>query len=108
MQHELKDHKDIDLKEYIVDGIRQGFRIDFDHGKCTCNEIRGRQYGISGVLSVICSRLPSNRTESRTCCEIPMECIPAVQISWFGVIPKASQPGKWRLILDVSAHMVQV
>ena len=23
-------------------------------------------------------------------------------ISWFGVIPKASQPGKWRLIVDLS------
>ena len=37
-----------------MDGIRRGFRIGFNHGKCTCNEIHGRQYGISGVLSIIC------------------------------------------------------
>ena len=33
----------------------------------------------------------------------PLPDIPEVQISRFGVIPKQGQPGKWRLILDLSS-----
>ena len=66
-------------------------------------QVRGRQYGINRVSSATCSRLPSNRTESRTCYRDPKGMCTAVQISRFGVIPKASQPGKWRLILDLSS-----
>ena len=29
--------------------------------------------------------------------------LPGVHVSKFGVIPKSSQPGKWRLILDLSS-----
>jgi hypothetical protein len=39
----------------------------------------------------------------------PLPDIPNVQISRFGVIPKQGQPGKWRLILDLSTpHNVSV
>ena len=33
----------------------------------------------------------------------PLPDIPDVQISRFGIIPKQGQPGKWRLILDLSS-----
>ena len=33
----------------------------------------------------------------------PLEKTPDMQISRFGVIPKQNQPGKWRLILDLSS-----
>ena len=33
----------------------------------------------------------------------PLPDIPEIQISRFGVIPKPGQPGKWRLILDLSS-----
>ena len=33
----------------------------------------------------------------------PLRDIPQVHVSWFGVIPKQGQPGKWRLILDLSS-----
>lgn len=36
----------------------------------------------------------------------PFDCsagLPHVHVSKFGVIPKAHQPGKWRLIVDLSA-----
>ncbi len=35
--------------------------------------------------------------------EIPKEYTETVQISRFGVIPKSNQPGKWRLVLDLSS-----
>ena len=33
----------------------------------------------------------------------PLSGDTAVHISRFGVVPKSSQPGKWRLIIDLSA-----
>ena len=35
--------------------------------------------------------------------EVPPTNTKNLQISRFGVIPKANQPGKWRLILDLSS-----
>ena len=32
----------------------------------------------------------------------PREDVPGVHINRFGVIPKSGQPGKWRLIVDIS------
>ena len=33
---------------------------------------------------------------------LPVDQYPQVQISRFGVIPKNHQPGKWRMIFDLS------
>ena len=101
-QHELKDHKDIDLKQYIVDGIRRGFRIGFDHGKSTCKSVAGNMASAGCHSQPVADYLATELRAGRVV-EIPKECVPAVQISRFGVIPKASQPGKWRLILDLSS-----
>ena len=36
---------------------------------------------------------------------IPLEWVPGgTQLSPIGVIPKSNQPGKWRLIVDLSSH----
>ena len=85
-----------------MDGIRRGFRIGFDHGKSTCKSVAGNMASAGCHPQPVADYLATELRAGRVV-EIPKECVPAVQISRFGVIPKASQPGKWRLILDLSS-----
>ena len=101
-QQELSDHDDIGFKQYIVDGIRHGFRIGFQHGRKTSKSAVGNMASAVQHPEPVADYLATELQAGRIV-EIPKEYIPAIQVSRFGVIPKANQPRKWRLILDLSS-----
>ena len=51
---------------------------------------------------VVEERLQAEVGLKRVIGPLPVDQYPQVQISRFGVIPKNHQPGKWRMIVDLS------
>ena len=87
---------------YILEGIRNGFRIGFNYSSGTCkssaNNMASAEANPEPVDNYLMIELQTNRI-----IQVPQEYREKVQISRFGVIPKANQPGKWQLILDLSS-----
>jgi hypothetical protein len=100
--HALHDHPDRDLCHYISTGIRQGFRIGYD---TSCP----RQSTLQNMPSATKNPGPVERylenevAENRVIGPLPLTATNDVHINRFGVIPKRHQPGKWRLITDLSS-----
>ena len=92
----LASHPDQAFTDYLLSGIRNGFHIGFDR-RHSCQRSTGN------MQSAILHSQPVEdylNTELRAGRIIgPLSDIKRVQVSRFGVIPKAGQPDKWRLIL---------
>ena len=96
-------HPDTQFTQYIVDGIKKGFRIGYQHGSARCAPATGNmasasQHPRSSVVDYLEKELVANIVVT-----VPQEFQKGIQVSRFGVIPKSNQPGKWRLILDLSS-----
>ena len=97
----LAGHPDRDFVCYVLDGIEHGFRIGFAHGSPLAPTPHNMQ---SAMLhsSVVSSYISSVCKEGRMLGPFPPGCIPELQTSWMGVVPKGHTPGRWRLITDLS------
>ena len=99
----LRRHPDSEFVRYIVDGVSQGFRVGFDYNfrssLRSCRRNMGSAYDHPDVISAY---LEGERANGRIIGPVPSPP-GSVQVSSFGVIPKRHQPGKWRLILDLSS-----
>ena len=100
---DLHDHPDPDFRAYILRGIADGFRVGFSRSS-------SRQLATSNMRSaienaaVVREYLSKEISLGRIIGPIDIESVPTgTQISPLGVIPKSSQPGKWRLIVDLSS-----
>ena len=97
----LQDHPDRLLCNYIATGLRQGFRIGYETSQARWSAPRNMTSARSSPGPVE-TYLQNEVTEGRLLSPLPKETAALVHISRFGVIPKHHQPGKWRLILDLS------
>ena len=91
----LSSHPDAEFSHYVLTGLAQGFRIGFDKAK---NNIQSA----SQYLSVVEDYLQNQIALGRVIGPVSLSRVPSIQINHFGVIPKNHQPGKWRLIVDLS------
>ena len=103
----LSSHPDQALVEYLVNGIRSGFRIGYDGMKphATRKSARRNMQSASQNPQVVSDYLKCECDAGRVLGPINTTTVPAtagVHINRFGVIPKPNQPGKWRLIVDLS------
>ena len=105
--HCLSSHPDSEYVSYILRGLEQGFRIGFDYGRFGCRRARRNMLSARQNASVVDEYLREEESLGRV---VPVKGSGRwVQISPFGVIPKSHQPGKWRLIVDLSSpHGVSV
>ena len=90
--------------EYIIRGIREGFRIGFNYRL----NLRSRSKNMSSTKEnpkVVQAYIDVEKDAGRLLPVQPNPHLPQskCQISPFGVIPKRYQPGKWRLIVDLSS-----
>ena len=100
----LADHPDKAFREYIMGGIAHGFRIGFDYAKATCKSATSNMLSASTNAGVVQAYLDKELPLGRIVGPIPPSLTPkGTQISPIGVIPKSSQPGRWRLIVDLSS-----
>ena len=98
----VASHPNRSLAEYVVQGIRDGFRIGFDY---TNHRTRRAGQNMQSALehpSVVQDYLTKESGEGRIIDPLPLSSFPQAQVSRFGVIPKGTS-GKWRLILDLSS-----
>ncbi len=98
----LQDHPDQALACYLSDGLRYGFHIGYDKNKHL-------QSSTSNMLSATQNPDPVQKyvdnelAQQRIIGPFTPSDASEVHVSRFGVIPKRHQPGKWRLILDLSS-----
>ena len=101
----LRTHPDKEFSEYIIQGLTQGFRIGFCYHNHTCQSARSNMQSAGTNPAVVRDYL-RNEVQSGTLIGLlKKEAVPGVHINRFGVIPKSQQPGKWRLIVDLSRPM---
>jgi len=99
----LRDHPDKQFAEFILNGIQSGFRVGFDysHGK-----LKTRKRNMLSALSnpsIVDTYLHRELSLGRLLHIPDPSILPWFHTSPFGVIPKKHKPGKWRLIVDLSA-----
>ena len=97
----LAAHPDQRFREYIVRGIREGFRVGFDYGR-SCSGAARNMASARTHAHVVREYLAEECPKGRVLGPVDPGQLPMLQTSRFGVIPK-STPGKWRLIVNLSA-----
>ena len=98
----LGSYPDDLLRQYIVSGLRDGFRIGFNYGSHTCRSCRGNMVSATEQAQVVCDYVATELAEGRVVGPLSAPWSQSIHVSRFGVIPKGSS-GKWRLILDLSS-----
>ena len=101
---DLAAHVDQAFATYILEGIASGFRIGFDYDSCRCQPAASNMLSATQQAGVVQTYLEKEVALGRVIGPVDPQAAPArTQLSPFGVIPKPSQPGKWRLIVDLSS-----
>ena len=101
-EESLSSYPDRKFAGYVCDGIRDGFRVGFSYGTSVCKRAVGNMKSVKEHKEVVEAYIGGERQAGRVLGPFSKESFLHVQVSPFGVIPK-SEPGKWRLILDLSA-----
>ena len=102
-RRDLASHPDQQFKEYITTGITRGFCIGFDYKRVTCKPALTNLYSAEENSEVVQAYLDKEVAMQRVIGPVPLvQLPPGTQMSPFGVIPKSGQPGRWRLIVDLS------
>ena len=99
----MATHPDREFATYILQGISQGFHIGFNRQAVALRQAQGNMRSIASNPTVVADYLLKERQAGRLSGPIPSEKQGACQISPIGLIPKRNQPGRWRLIVDLSS-----
>ena len=100
-QEALIAHPDREMVDYIVTGLREGFRIGYNYQAHKCKRSEDNMRSAKDHPQVVDSYIRKECEAGRLLGPFDPDLFPAVQISRFRVIPK-SEPDSWRLILDLS------
>ena len=95
-------HADQSFVTYVLDGLQNGFRVGFNPASVSLKSATQNMPSASLQPSVIDDYLYTELAKGRVAGPFSSPPLPHLHISRFGVIPKKHQPGKWRLILDLS------
>ena len=98
-------HPDRVLAETIVRGVAEGFRIGYDRRRVRLEEQGKNMQSAEVQEEIVEAYIQAELSEDRALLvgsckeahELGIHCSP------FGVIPKKNRPGKYRLILNLSA-----
>lgn len=97
----MAGHPDHQLKVYLLTGIRHGFRIGVNPRQPLISATRNMPSAYTNPQPVT-DYLKTELRENRIAGPLDSTHSGKIHVSRFGVIPKRHQPGKWRLILDLS------
>ncbi len=98
---ELSPHPDPEFRHFILRGIEHGFRIGFNYEASRCQKASHNVPSATEHPEPIEKYLANELGTGRIVGLLPGD-EERVHINRFGVIPKPHQPGKWRLITDLS------
>ena len=99
---ELASHPDQQQASYVLQGIKHGFRLGFQSSFPLKSAKQNKQSALLHA-NVVDEYLANEVMLGRVAGPFPVPPLPNLHISSFGVIPKRGQPGKWRLIVDLSS-----
>ena len=99
---ELSHHPNPQLVSSVLDGIRHGFKLGFSHHQPLRSARRNKPSAYAHP-AVIDEYLANEVSLGRVAGPFTSPPFPFLHVSSFGVIPKKGQPGKWRLIVDLSS-----
>ncbi len=99
---ELQFHPDRSKVDYVLSGIAHGFDIGF-RPNFQLSSARKNKASTIVHPEVVDAYLQNEVALGRVAGPFESTPLPTLHVSSFGVIPKTGQPGKWRLILDLSS-----
>ena len=97
----LREHPDQYFAGYVLDGLRNGFRIGFDH-TAPLRSARRNMPSAAEHPEVIDNYVNGERADGRILGPFTKGAISDIHINRLGVVPKGHTPGKWWLIMDLS------
>ena len=100
---ELRYYPDGEFAQYLLDGIKEGFRIGFDYTSHSCTSASKNMRSAYEHPEPIDRYIEQEIAMGRIIGPLPDEWKGGIHVSRFGVIPKPHQPGRWRLITDLSS-----
>ena len=100
---QLCDYPDQTAAAYVLTGLRERFHIGFETSSVTLRLASSNMRSALVHPSVIDAYLETEVSHGRVAGPFTFPPYPNLHVSRFGVIPKSNQPGKWRLILDLSS-----
>ena len=103
LRQEVLTHPDQSFVNYVLDGLQNGFRVGFNPASVSLKSATQNMPSASLQPSVIDDYLHTELAKGRVAGPFSSPPLLHLHISRFGVIPKKHQPGKWRLILDLSS-----
>ena len=101
-QEAMASHPDREFMEYIITGLSEGFRIGYDYQGHKCKGCEDNMKSAKEHPQVVDDYIMKECLAGGLLGPLDPQMLTEVQVSRFGVIPK-SEPGSWRLILDLSS-----
>lgn len=99
---ELRDHPHRQQVSFVLEGLHEGFKLGYFHPRKLKSATKNKSSACQHP-SVVDSYLANEVSLGRVAGPFSSPPVPNLHISSFGVIPKEGQPGKWRLIVDLSS-----
>lgn len=101
-QDALLRHPDEQFRQFLVRGLREGFRLGYQATRSRLHTAKRNMPSAYEHPEVIDAYLSSECLLGRVLGPFTQPPPCPLHINRFGVIPKRAQPGKWRLIVDLS------
>ena len=101
---QLSQHPDGTYRDYLVRGLREGFRIGFQYRRRSCHGASANMSTAMEHPEVVGEYLRAELRARRILGPVGPEVAGLVQVNRFGLVLKVHQPDKWRLIVDLSFH----
>ena len=98
----LASHPDQHFCHYILNGIAQGFHIGCDR-TVTLRPCSSNMSAVQQHPQLVEAHIRAEVEAGRLLGPLPPHLASLVQTNPIGLIPKPHQPGKWRLIVDLSS-----
>ena len=97
----LRTHPDPAFMSYILDGIKNGFRVGFSYSTSPLTSASTNHPSANEHPNVITSALKKEVEKGRLFGPLDPMLYPDAHISSLGAVPKKHSTDKWRLILDL-------
>ena len=99
---ELRLHPNRQKVNFVLEGLRHGFHLGFSPSQ-KLKSAKKNKPSAAQHPSVVDQYLANEVSLGRVAGPFSAPPYPNLHVSSFGVIPKRGQPGKWRLIVDLSS-----
>ena len=99
----LRLHPDQSFANYILTGIEHGFHTGADRSKVSMSSAQQNLKSCQEHRDLVMQQLREEIQAGRLLGPVLQQLASTCQVSPIGLIPKPLQPGKWRLIVDLSS-----